>query len=191
MTVRNLIIVVGPQAVGKMTVGQAICARTGYRLLHNHMSIELALNFFDFGDAGFRDLSETIRDSVFRTVAESPLPGLVFTFVWAFDLESDAHYVERIAADWRARTGGRCYVLELTSTLETRIVRNRHPDRLDAKPSKRKLAESEDNLRTIHARHRLNSGGTLPVDLPHVLIDNETLEPQTVAERFLNLSGLS
>jgi ATP-dependent Lon protease len=38
-----LLFVVGPPAVGKMSVGQAIAERTGLRLFHNHISIELAL----------------------------------------------------------------------------------------------------------------------------------------------------
>ena len=190
MSTRNLIFVIGPPAVGKMTVGRAICERTGYRLFHNHMSIDLALHFFDFSDAGFRELSETIRTTVFKTVAESSVPGLVFTLVWAFDLESDTEYLQRIAADWRDRTAGGFHVLELESPLETRIERNRHPDRLTAKPCKRNIAGSEANLRDLHERHRLNSGGTLPIDVPHVVIDNEALGPDEVAERFLTQTGL-
>ncbi len=190
-TSRNLIFIVGPQAVGKMTVGHAICERTWYRLFLNHMSIELALNFFDFSDDGFRELSETIRQSVFKTVAESDAPGLVFTFVWAFDLDSEARYVERVAADWRCRTGGGFYVLELEASLEKRVARNRHPDRLAAKPSKRNVAASEANLRDFHERYQLNSGGTLPIDVPHVTIDNETLSADATAERFLALAGLT
>jgi hypothetical protein len=40
-----LLFVVGPPAVGKMSVGQAIAERTGLRLFHNHISIELAPSF--------------------------------------------------------------------------------------------------------------------------------------------------
>jgi hypothetical protein len=36
-----LVFVVGPPAVGKMSVGQAIAERTGLRLFHNHLAIEL------------------------------------------------------------------------------------------------------------------------------------------------------
>jgi ATP-dependent Lon protease len=44
-----LLLIVGPPAVGKMSVGQAITERTGLRLFHNHISIELALRYFDYG----------------------------------------------------------------------------------------------------------------------------------------------
>jgi shikimate kinase len=42
----KLVILFGPPAVGKMTVGQQLANLTGFKLFHNHMTIELALNFF-------------------------------------------------------------------------------------------------------------------------------------------------
>ena len=39
----DLILIIGAGASGKMTVGQALMARTGYRLFHNHMMIEPVL----------------------------------------------------------------------------------------------------------------------------------------------------
>ena len=47
----HLVCVIGPPAVGKMTVGRAVCELTGFRLFHNHMSIEPLLGVFDFGTA--------------------------------------------------------------------------------------------------------------------------------------------
>ena len=43
----KLIIIFGPPAVGKMTVGYELAKITGLRLFHNHMTIDLVLNFFD------------------------------------------------------------------------------------------------------------------------------------------------
>lgn len=37
----KFIILFGPQAVGKMTVGQSLVAKTNFKLFHNHMSIDL------------------------------------------------------------------------------------------------------------------------------------------------------
>lgn len=42
----KLVIILGPHAVGKMTVGQELAAITGLKLFHNHMTIELVRNFF-------------------------------------------------------------------------------------------------------------------------------------------------
>ena len=37
----KLVLIFGPQAVGKMTVGQELAKKTGLKLFHNHMTIEL------------------------------------------------------------------------------------------------------------------------------------------------------
>ena len=39
----TLCLVYGPPAVGKLTVAKEIAARTGYRLVHNHVSIDPVL----------------------------------------------------------------------------------------------------------------------------------------------------
>ena len=74
-----LLFVVGPPAVGKMSVGQAITERTGLRLFHNHISIELALRYFDYGTPPFRHLNGEIRHRLIEEGPTSDLPGLVFT----------------------------------------------------------------------------------------------------------------
>lgn len=43
----NLVIIFGPHAVGKMTVGQELAKLTGYKLFHNHMTIEVVAALFD------------------------------------------------------------------------------------------------------------------------------------------------
>jgi shikimate kinase len=44
----NFILITGPQAVGKMTVGQELEKITGLKLFHNHMSIELVLAHLNY-----------------------------------------------------------------------------------------------------------------------------------------------
>jgi len=75
----KLIIIFGPPAVGKMTVGKELSKITNLKLFHNHMSLELVNNFYDFGTPDFRRLSREIRFSIFRSVAASDLEGLIFT----------------------------------------------------------------------------------------------------------------
>ena len=98
-----LVFVVGPPAVGKMAVGHELAARTGLRLFHNHHTIDLVLRFFDFGTPPFRRLVGEFRRRVFEEVAASNLPGLVFTFVWAFDDPSDRATLDEYAAPFRNR----------------------------------------------------------------------------------------
>lgn len=46
----HFFLITGPPAVGKMTVAQAISKMTGFQMMHNHQSIELALTMFNYGD---------------------------------------------------------------------------------------------------------------------------------------------
>src|SRR5580658_5876559 len=118
-----LLFLVGPPAVGKMSVGQAITERTGLRLFHNHISIELALRYFDYGTPAFHRLDGEIRRLVLEEVAGSDLPGVVFTFVWAFNVPGDQAFVDERARPFRER-GGRVLFVELEATQAERLKRN-------------------------------------------------------------------
>src|SRR5687767_3142913 len=94
----TLAFIVGPPAVGKMTVGHALAERTGLKLLHNHHTIDLALRFFPYGTPPCPRLVGEFRRRIFEEVAASDLPGLIFTYVWAFDDPSEAATVEEYAS---------------------------------------------------------------------------------------------
>jgi hypothetical protein len=184
-----LLIIVGPPAVGKMTVGDAVARRTGFRLFHNHLSIELALRFFEFDSPPFRRLVSEFRTRILEEVAASTLPGLIFTYVWAFDEESDARFVERISSIFRAR-GSDIHLVELEATQEERLRRNTTEFRLAEKASKRDVARSQERLLELDARYRLNSGTELDGRTDYLRIDNTMLSPDEVAERIIDRFGL-
>ena len=48
MADKTLVIIFGPPAVGKMTVGSELAKLTGLKLFHNHMTIEPLLELFEF-----------------------------------------------------------------------------------------------------------------------------------------------
>jgi len=184
-----LLFVVGPPAVGKMSVGQAITERTGLRLFHNHISIELALRYFDYGTPAFRRITGAIRRRVIEEVAASNLPGLVFTFVWAFNLPEDQAFVDQCAMPFRER-GARVLFLELEATQAERLKRNQCVSRLAEKPSKRDLEASRRRLLELDARNQLNSGGKFDNRPDYLHIDNTLLTPGEVAERVIKHFGL-
>lgn len=78
---KNLIIILGPHAVGKMTVGQELAKITKLRLFHNHMSIELTRKLFNYSEREWRVLNETIRQTVFGLFAKGDFPGIIFTYM--------------------------------------------------------------------------------------------------------------
>jgi hypothetical protein len=186
---KTLVIIFGPPAVGKMTVGDALARRTGLRLFHNHHTIDLALRFFEFGSPPFNRLVSEFRTRVFEEVASSDLPGLIFTYVWAFEDESEAHYVEGVSAIFRSR-GADVWLVELEATQEVRLRRNETEFRLAAKESKRDVAKSRERLLELDAGHRLNSTGELAGRPDYLRIDNTDLSAEDVAERIIQRFGI-
>ena len=166
-----LLFVVGPPAVGKMSVGQAIAERTGLRLFHNHIAIELALRYFDYGSPAFRRIDGAIRRLVIEEVAASDLPGLVFSFVWASDLPVEQAFIDEGARPFRER-GARVLFVELEATQAERLKRIAGVSRLAEKPSRRDLEASRRDLLDDDGRYQLNSGGKFDGRPDYLRIDN-------------------
>ncbi|HVT62987.1 MAG TPA: AAA family ATPase [Legionellaceae bacterium] len=57
----NIVFLYGPPAAGKLTIAQELQKRLGYKLLHNHMLIQLFDNLFDFHDPIRRELTREFR----------------------------------------------------------------------------------------------------------------------------------
>lgn len=180
----TLVLIVGPPAVGKMTVGYELARRTGLKLFHNHDTIELVLRFFPYQAPPFGRLVQEFRRRIFEEVAASELPGLIFTYVWAFDQESDDAAVADLAAVFSAR-GARVVYVELEAAQAERLRRNRTEFRLAHKPSKRDVAESRARLLEADSRYQLNSGGKFDGRPDYLRIDNTDLAPEEVAERII------
>ena len=185
----TLLFVVGPPAVGKMAVGHEIATRTGLRLLHNHMAIEPVLRFFDFGTPPYRRLVESFRTGVCEEMAASDRPGLIFTYVWAFDQPEDHEKVRRYAAPFIAR-GGTVRYVELVASLAERLRRNESEFRLAEKPSKRDREASRRGLLELDEKHRLNTTGEFDGRPDYLRLDNTELAPAEAAERIIAHFGL-
>ena len=188
VTAPTLIFIIGPQAVGKMTVGQELSRATGYKFMSNHQTIELLLPIFDYGSPSFRRLLFDFRVSIFEEFAASERPGLIFSCVSDFDSALDRGQTECYAAPF-LRVGGRVLFVELESSLETRLERNRTPNRQQHKPSKRDVAFSEKLLREEEG-FRTDWESAFPYAYPHLKINNEALAPQQVVAEICAYFGL-
>jgi len=171
-----------------MTVGAALQDLTGLRLFHNHLAIEAVLPVFDFGSPPFSRLVDGFRVRVFEEVVASELPGLIFTYVWAFDHDSDRALVERMKAIFESR-GGRTVFVELWADLQTRLERNASEFRLLHKPSKRNVEESAKRLVANEAKYRMSSNGDFPF-AEYLRIDNTHVEPGAAADRIVDRFSL-
>lgn len=180
----DLVFVIGPAAVGKMTVGMELARRTGLKLFHNHQTIELLLPYFAWGTPPFARLNSEFRRRIFEEVAASDLPGLIFTYVWAFDAPADHAEIASYAEIFR-RHGGRVSYVELQAPQEVRLRRNETPLRLEHKPTKRDLAFARRNLIEMDERYELDSGDRFAGRDDWMKMDNTSLSPADVAETVI------
>jgi hypothetical protein len=183
----KLVLIFGPQAVGKMTVGQELGKLTDLKLFHNHITIDLVSQFFDYGTKAGKRLVSLFRQEIFEEVAKSDLNGLIFTYVWAFDLKSDWDYVEKVCSIFEAK-GSSVYFVELEADFDERLVRNKSPHRLEHKPTKRNIDWSENDLKKSMEKYRLNSFQGEITRENYVKINNTNIPATEVAkiikERF-------
>ncbi|MGI8469528.1 MAG: shikimate kinase [Pyrinomonadaceae bacterium] len=173
-----------------MTVGFELAKLTGLKLFHNHLTIDLVLNFFDFGEPQFHQLVAEFRRRIFEEVAASNLSSLIFTFVWAFDLESDTEYIEKICAVFREKSAD-IYFVELEASLAERLKRNETEFRLAQKIPKRDVEKSKANL-LASEKHQLNSGDRdFFRDKNYLRINNTNLIAEEAAQSVVEKFGFS
>ena len=138
----KLVLLIGNSAVGKMTVGQELMKITDLRLFHNHMMIEPVLEIFGQWRP---DVTQRLRQVIFEEFAKTDSYGMIFTFMWAFDMQSDWDYV-----DWVKGIFGLpeedVYYVELIAPQEVRLQRNVTENRLKHKASKRDVEASNARL---------------------------------------------
>ena len=179
----NFIIIFGPAAVGKMTVGQELSKITGYPLLHNHMTIDVVTELFDFGTPQFDRLVPAFRRMLVSEAAASDLAGLIFTFIWALDVEDDKLFLDELR-DTVSKYGGKTLYAELEADQEKRVARNVTENRLRHK-KKADTVKTEAVLRDLDARHVLNSSGNFPYPERHVKITNTHLAAREAAAQIV------
>ena len=190
----QLVLIFGPPAVGKMTVGRSLAARSEFRLLHNHALLEPLLEVFDYGTPPFVRLLDSMRRQVVQEAAEARV-DLILTYVLGFELEGDVAELRRHLAPY-LDAGARVSFVELRADLATRLERNRTEQRLAEKRSKRDVEWSDDNVRHMES-HIMNTrpgddptdrtlpGHALLAEHPHLVLDNTHLTADAAAEQIL------
>ncbi len=183
MSTKKLLILFGPAAVGKMTVGKELADLTGLKLFHNHMTIELIIQFFDFGTPPFHRLVSGFRRRILEEVAQSDLPGLIFTFVWALNEPEDREFIDSLTHIF-TQVDGEIFYVELQADQAVRLERNKTEYRLSQKPTKRNLEFSENNLLEMDEHYQLNSDGDFFYDKNYFKIDNTHLSARETAVKI-------
>ena len=185
----TLVIIFGPPAVGKMTVGLELERLTGFRLFHNHMTVDPVVRLFPFNSPPYSRLVTEFRQRIFEEYAATNEHGLIFTFVWALDDAVDRLFIERAVRTFREQGADVCFV-ELQATQDERLRRNETPLRRAEKRRQLDIDGSRAFIVAADERYQLNTRGDFFFPDRHLKIDNTALEPETVARRVVDHFGL-
>ena len=181
----KLVFIIGSGAVGKMTVGQELAKITDLRLFHNHMAIEPVIEIF--GSHNGKAIYD-IREAVFTNFAASDNYGMIFTYMWAFDMQSDWDYVEHVKDIFKPY-GTEFYYVELIAPKEIRLKRNATENRIRNKPSKADIEASNRRLMEEEKYRLVSSEGEITFD-NYLRIDNSELSAEETALMIKETFGL-
>ena len=186
----NFFMIIGPQAVGKMTVGQSLADKIGAKLFYNHMTIDLVDSFFDYGSQQGNKLVKDYRNLLFEAVIETnDYPGFIFTYVCDFESKDGLKTIYDTCHLFE-KGGHIAYIIELNADYETRRKRNVSENRRFYKKMKRDISKSievferlEKNTRSISFENE--------IDWPRYLrIDNTLIEADTVTDKIIDFFNL-
>lgn len=116
----KLILIYGPPAVGKFTIAKELAGLTGFKLLHNHLTVDAVSLIFEKGTAQYRRALQKIRLLMLEEAVRANVIGMIMTLVWAPGVTAVDQYAEVIE-----RNGGEFCLVRLycdLTTLQERVV---------------------------------------------------------------------
>lgn len=169
----TLVYLYGPPAVGKLTIATELQAQTGWRLFHNHLTVDAIRAVFDFASAPFTEVVHRVRLDVFETAARNGV-DVIFTnnSVWGVP-DGRALFVS-FAQEARRRVehaGGRVVFVQLTAphaVLEQRV---------GSEPRR----ERGKLVRADRLRELLAEMDPAPLHADDLVVDTSTLPPHRAA----------
>ena len=168
----------GPPGVGKLTVARELAALTGFKLFHNHLTVDLVSAVFPRGSKPFGPLIHRFRREMFEEAAREGV-DVIFTYVYAHPMdEPDVKgMIEPVAA-----AHGEVLFVQLTCEREVLLERVT----AESRRSFRKLTDPA-------AMERLLAELDLatPIQFAESLrVDTTALQPTEAAARIVEQYGL-
>lgn len=116
----KLVFIYGPSAVGKLTLANALAAQTGFGVVHNHLTHDLACALFDERTDKFRQLCDHLRCEIFTKAIQEDVAGLIFTFGYRVNISDN--FVKRVINIVESG-GGEVHFIQLKCSLEKQMKR--------------------------------------------------------------------
>ena len=178
------VFIIGALASGKMTIGQELSKLTGTTLFFNHQPIDFALEIYQDFTEEMWEFVRSVNFSFLGTSARNHR-SVILTDVIDFSNQYQLMYLKQIQ-DLLNNYHQEILFVELETSLEERMRRNRTENRLKHKPLKRHIEVSEREILETAETLQLNSQHQ-PNELHHYFkINNTNLSAAEVAKQIQN-----
>jgi shikimate kinase len=170
----KVVLIHGAPASGKLTVARVLAENHGFKLLHNHLAVDLSLSIYDeWGEKDFHDFTDSIRRVVLKKAKELGVKFLVMT--WVVSSDTNKREIQRYLEffDEEKITVLPVYLATSKSKLLERVVRKER--RNSHKISSVKELTSYLDNRTFYPIKHADT----------FTIDNTSLSPEKVASLIL------
>ena len=176
----NIIVLYGPVAAGKLTVGEILSEKLGYKLSHNHLINDLVRSVYDKGTLGGERLIEEFRIKFYEEVVKSGI-SFIITHTYSNNFVSktglsDPEYMKKLEAIFEKHNANAIFI-HIKSNKETLIDRVSHQSRKRF----RKLTDKEEMKKLLEN----NDFDTSAPVKNNVVIDNSNFTPEETASKII------
>lgn len=172
----KLVVIYGPPASGKYTVAKALAEKTGYKLFHNHLTIDLLKSVFEYGTPEFFRLSQNMRLDIFEEAARQNIPGIIFTYV--YEKDADDHFIHKLL-DRVTNNGGEVHFIQLYCDQTELLKRVTEESRKQFQ----KVKSEEGLLKTLSEGDQMSSISFVENNM----IDNTNLSVEETVQKALEV----
>ena len=180
----KLVIVYGPPAAGKLTVATALAELTGFKLFHNHLTVNAARSVFEMGSGELQRVLHRMRMVVFEGAADAGI-DIVYTFANMRRVGHERPTVIDVFTDEVQRVitahGGTLCRVQLRPPVEVLLQRAGDPSRVQHQ----KLSDVTDVQAFFEERELYDL-----IDPSDLSIDNSDRSPADVAAQIRDHFGL-
>ena len=176
----KLVFLHGMPGVGKLTIARELATLTGFKLFHNHLTVDLVLSLFEFGSAPFVKLRERIWLEAVAEACDARFEGMIFTF--AFEKTVRDEFVPSVVTLMESRGGE---VIFVNVHCDPEALERRITD-----PGRAKFGK----LTSLELFRQLNNDGTFATPnylSDRITVDTTNLSPTEAAQKIATDLGLS
>ena len=169
----KLIVIYGPPATGKLTVANELTKITGYKLFHNHLTVDLMNSVLEFGTDEYFKVSDKLRLMLLEGAAKQKVKGVIFT--WCYGFPDDNAWTKKLIQKIKKAGGQVCFVQLICDKQELfKRVKN---------PSRKKFGKAK----SVKVLEKCFKEWDLFTPIPFVnnlIIDNTNLSAKKVAKKI-------